>query len=346
MRVLILNNGVPFIQGGAELLADALARELRSRGHEAEVIRLPFRWESPLEVADSMFFARTIDLREVDRVIALKFPAYLVPHPETVVWLLHQFRQVYDLWDTPWGPPVDDQAWKDLKAAITFSDTAALSSARKLFTNDNVTQQRLREHNGLDARVLYPPLPDEGSIPVSDVQGDYVLSIGRVSAGKRALLAVQAMAHVTTPVRLIVAGQPDDPALAEAIRRTVEENDLGDRVELRLSFVETETKRELIASSLAVAYFPLDEDSFGYVTAEAMTAGRPVVTLEDSGGILNLVTDGVTGIVSRADPLDIARAFDRIWENRQLAASMGRAALEAVAELNLSWDHVIQELLS
>ena len=37
----------------------------------------------------------------VDRLIGLKFPAYLIPHPRKVIWLLHQHRQAYDLWQHP-----------------------------------------------------------------------------------------------------------------------------------------------------------------------------------------------------------------------------------------------------
>ena len=41
---------------------------------------------------------RNLRLYNVDRTIALKFPAYLIPHTEKTLWLLHQFRQAYDLY--------------------------------------------------------------------------------------------------------------------------------------------------------------------------------------------------------------------------------------------------------
>ena len=40
---------------------------------------------------------------EVDLVIATRFPSYLVQHPRKVVWLLHQYRQAYDLDGTEYG---------------------------------------------------------------------------------------------------------------------------------------------------------------------------------------------------------------------------------------------------
>src|SRR5579863_6927305 len=100
MRVTVLNNSVPFVRGGAEFLAESLVTELAQRGHEAELVKIPLRWSTPDAVMESMFAAASIRIPEADRIIALKFPAYLVPHDHKVIWLLHQFRQVYDQWGT------------------------------------------------------------------------------------------------------------------------------------------------------------------------------------------------------------------------------------------------------
>jgi glycosyltransferase involved in cell wall biosynthesis len=345
MKVLVASNGVPFVRGGAELLGDALVRELEARGHEAALLRIPFRWESPAELADVMLYAATLDIRDVDRVIALKFPAYAIRHPQVTVWLLHQFRQVYDLWDTPWGPPVDDPSWQQIRSAIHHVDTATLSTARRVFANDTVTRDRLRTHNGLDATLLHPPLPDEGEIRRGPF-GDYILCLGRVSRGKRPELAVEALARTTSAVRLVVAGQPDSDEIVADLHAAVARHGLEDRVDLRLRFLDTEEKRDLLAGALAVTYLPLDEDSFGYVTAEAMTAGKPVATVTDSGGVLNLVRDGVTGYVTAPDAGELASAFDRLDTDRARTVALGAAAEAEVAALGLSWDHVIEELLS
>jgi len=345
MRVAVATNAVPFVRGGAELLADALVRELETRGHEVILLRIPFRWESPSELADVMLYTATLDLRDVDRVIALKFPAYAIRHPRVTVWLLHQLRQVYDLWDTPWGPPVDDPQWQAVRTAVQQVDAASLAAARRLFVNDTVTRDRLREHNDLEATILYPPLPDEGEIRQGPF-GDYVFCLGRVSRGKRPDLAIEALARTRSDVRLVVAGQPDSDEIVADLRAVVDRHGLADRVGLRLRFLDTEEKRDLLAGALAVCYLPVDEDSFGYVTAEAMTAGKPVVTVTDAGGVLNLVHDGRTGEVADPDPGSIAAAFDRLAGDRARTAELGRAASREVERLGLSWDHVITELLA
>lgn len=345
MKVVVLNNGVPFVRGGAEHLADSLVHELRVRGHQAELVRLPLRWHSAEAVADSMAAAAAVRMPEADRVIALKFPAYLVPHDNKVVWLLHQFRQVYDLWGTPWQDLPSTPETHELRQAIQASDTKALAATRGLYCNSSVTADRLERYNGLRARILLPPHGDSTSFR-HERYGDYVLAIGRVTASKRQHLLVQAMAHAAPHVRLVVAGQPETVQDAEAIEKLVAEHGLEDRVRLELRFITDEEKVDLLANARAVAYLPLDEDSYGYVTVEGMLSRKPVLTTHDAGGVLQLVRDGSTGLVSDATPEALADAMNRLCSDERLAAGMGNAGQSLVEELDLSWDSVVETLLS
>jgi hypothetical protein len=104
MRILITTVQVPFIRGGAEILAEGLRDALRSEGHEAEIVAIPFKWYPPERILEQILACRLLDITEtmgmpIDRVIGLKFPAYFIPHTNKVLWILHQHRTAYDLWD-------------------------------------------------------------------------------------------------------------------------------------------------------------------------------------------------------------------------------------------------------
>jgi glycosyltransferase involved in cell wall biosynthesis len=345
MKVLVLNNGVPFIRGGAEHLADSLVRELQVRGHEAQLVRLPLRWHTPEAVADSMAAAAAVQLPSADRVIALKFPAYLVPHHTKVVWLLHQFRQVYDLWGTPLqGLPASPETL-ELRQAILTSDTATLGSVRGLYCNSTVTADRLEKFNGLRAKVLLPPHGNSLAFRTDDY-GDYILAVGRITASKRQHLLVEAMAHTSGRVRLVVAGQPETAGDQEALERLVVEHGLQDRVSLVLRFISDAEKVDLLAGARGVAYLPHDEDSYGYVTVEAMLSRKPVVTTHDAGGVLHLVTHEATGLVADPVPESLAASMERLSTDRELAVSLGESGRSVVDDLDLSWDSVLETLLS
>src|SRR5437870_12636751 len=102
MRIAVCAPQVPFTRGGAEIFADDLVAELRERGHETDLVTVPFKWYPGERVLTQAFLWRLLDLdeaegRRIDLVIATKFPSYCIRHPNKIAWVLHQFRQAYEL---------------------------------------------------------------------------------------------------------------------------------------------------------------------------------------------------------------------------------------------------------
>lgn len=344
MKVLVVTNMAPFVWGGAEELAVHLRRQLEMAGHEAEVLGIPFSWEPASLIPSQMLLARNLELRNVDRVIALKFPAYLVRHPERTLWLLHQYRQAYDLYDAgqtniPAGAEGDA-----LREMIRSADCAAFSGYRRLYCNSPVTQDRLKRYNGMDADVLLPPVNDP-EIFADAGPGDYIFAGGRVNQLKRQKLLVEAMVHASPDVKLLIAGPPEFSADADQIRETIERCKLADRVKLDLRFLPRETYARYVREAAAVAYLPYDEDSLGYVAMEAATASKALLTTEDSGGILGLARHLETGWVTEPTPEALGRAMSEIAGSRDQAARLGRAAKAAWDDFGISWPKTIERLL-
>lgn len=343
MKVLVVNNAVPFIKGGAEFLAEALTARLGAiPGVSAELMRVPFRWDPPERLIEEILIHRGLRLANVDRVIALKFPAYLIPHPEKVLWLLHQFRQAYDLADAGQGLG-DDPASARIKSAIRRADNACFGQARALFVNSPVTQARLQRYNGFASEVLYPPLNDpELFLPAAD-EG-YVFAGGRVAPGKRQHLLVEALAKVPGNLRLVIAGPPETPEYAERLQAAVAAGGLEDRVDLRLGLRPREEIAELTRKARACAYLPFDEDSLGYVTMEAFACGKPVLTTSDSGGLLEIVSEE-TGAVTAPEPDDLAAGLVRLADP-VTASRRGAAAHHLWQTRGLRWSDVLARLLA
>ena len=168
--------------------------------------------------------------------------------------------------------------------------------------------------------------------------GNYVLSVGRLESIKRVDLLVKAMQNVDPSLRLIVVGEGTYREHFEAV---AEECGLNDRVEF-VGRVDDETLLELYAGALAVAFVPYDED-YGLVTLEAFLARKPVVTASDSGGTLEFVEDGVSGMVCEPEPEAIADELNRLVADRGLAASLGEAGYDRAR--NITWDTVIEKLV-
>jgi glycosyltransferase involved in cell wall biosynthesis len=230
-----------------------------------------------------------------------------------------------------------------VRRAVVSADNAYLAEAQRIYTNSRVTSHRLQRFNGFESNVLYPPLVDANGFR-SGVYGDYVFYPSRINPIKRQLLAVQAMEHVRTDVRLVVAGAPDEPWMLEELAEHAVRLGLGDRVSVLGRWIGHKEKADLMADALACAYLPVDEDSYGFVSLEAYEAARPVVTCTDSGGTLDVVCDGVTGIVVPPRPEALAAAFDGLFADRERARRLGEAGARAISALELSWDRVVAEL--
>jgi glycosyltransferase involved in cell wall biosynthesis len=347
VRIAVVHPQTPFVRGGAETHTEALVRALREAGHEAEEVVVAGKWYPATELVHQMAVWRSLDLSEsnglpIDMVIALKFPAYLVPHERKVVWLIHQHRSAYELWDHPEfadlskqeeGPAVRDMIWQ--------ADRIALGEAKRIFTNSRNVQERLWRSLRLSSEPLYHPSPIVEALKDREPgpYGDAVFFPSRLEPLKRQSLVVEAMRHVRTPVRLVLAGGgPDEPELRAQVARL----GVGDRVELA-GRVPDERLLELYLGALAVYYGPYDED-YGYVTLEGFAAHRPVVTLTDAGGPLEFVTDGETGLVVPPEPRAIAEAFDRLYVDRALAKRLGEAGHAVLRERVPGWPEVVARL--
>src|SRR5262249_23744859 len=140
MNVAVATVQVPFVHGGAEIHASELLKALRSAGHRAELIAIPFKWYPPEQILHNMLACRLLDRTEsnglvVDRVIALRFPAYFIPHPNKTLWILHQHRTAYDLWSHPLCDLMHYANGAYVRAAIHEADRQLIPQARAVFAN-------------------------------------------------------------------------------------------------------------------------------------------------------------------------------------------------------------------
>jgi glycosyltransferase involved in cell wall biosynthesis len=345
MKIAVVNNCVPFVSGGAEHLANALVQKLNEYGHKALLVRIPFQWRTPEAIVEQMLACRCIRIDNVDRVIGLKFPAYYIPHDDKVLWLLHQFRQAYDLWGTPYQEIPSNAEGERIRNVIIESDNRWLRECRKICTISPVASERLKKFNGIDSTVVFHPLLRSDHFRCEDF-GDYVFYPSRITGGKRQLLAVESMKHVKSALRLVIAGSPETPADLQRIEASIRQHGLQDRVELLPRFISEEEKAHLLAKSLACVYTPYDEDSYGYVTLEAYHSRKPVLTCTDSGGTRILVEHEVTGYVAAPEPRAMAEALDRLFLDRRKTILMGQMGYDRMMSLKITWDHVIGSLTS
>ena len=66
----------------------------------------------------------------------------------------------------------------------------------------------------------------------------------------------------------------------------------------------------------------------------------------DSGGAKEFVEDRITGIVVDPEPQQIAAAIEELRNDRSRASSLGERGQQKIKGLNLSWENVVERLIS
>jgi glycosyltransferase involved in cell wall biosynthesis len=275
----------------------------------------------------------------IDRVIGLKWPAYLLRHPAMVAWLLHQHRPAHDLFDTPFGFLAATPGAVALRDRILAADRSSFATMQAVFTISRRVSARLLTSAGVASIPLYHP-PDSAEAFWCAPASPYVLVPSRLESLKRQDLFLKALALTDPSVQAVIVG--DGGQRPELERLTA---DLG--IGARVRFLGSVSRAHLIslyAHATAVYFGPRDED-YGYVTLEAMLAGKPVVTCTDSGGPLEFVLDGETGRIVAPDPEAVADALSDLMSDPARAAAMGRAGQAHYGRSVPSWDDVVSQLV-
>jgi glycosyltransferase involved in cell wall biosynthesis len=341
LRIAVCAPQVPFTRGGAEIFADDLVAELGARGHESELVTVPYKWYPGERVLSQAFLWRLLDLsesdgRSIDLVIATKFPSYAVRHPNKVVWLLHQFRQAYELDRTELGQFGESAEDRATRRAVQRLDKVALGEARRLFATSRNVADRIERSTGIDAEVM--PHPPQELPYRTESYDDFVLSVGRLDRAKRHDLLLDALAADASLHCVIVGDGPD----RERLESVADQRGLDGRARFA-GRVDAQELADLYARCLAVYYAPVDED-FGMVPYEAFLSEKPVVTTTDSGGPLEVVADRRTGLVCEPRALALAEACSWLRTHVDDAKAWGRAGKEIARRV--SWDETIARLLS
>ena len=343
MNVAIATVHSPFVSGGAEYLAQGLLNALRLSGYCVDIITAPFHFGPAKKITQSIRYWEKqnftyFDSTKVDLVICLKFPTYLLNHDNKVLWLLHQHRSVYDLWDLN-EKNGHKFNWKDKvnRFEIRRKDNKNIKEIGRRFTISGNVSKRLMKYNQIDSSPLYhPPFfkPSPGSYE------PFIFCPSRLEPLKRQSLLLDALSLSKSSIKVVFAGTGSQ---LEYLKEKAFQLDLNQRV-VWLGKISDELMLNHYTNCLAVFFGPFDED-YGYITLEAMQAAKAVITCTDSGGPLEFISDMQTGIIVEPTPDAISSSIDLLATNKKLAKSLGESARSKYKELDISWNNVVEKLI-
>ena len=228
------------------------------------------------------------------------------------------------------------------KVALENADrivSVSQGSKKDILDNFDVDPTRVRViHNGIDLD-LYRPVTTDGTRKAFDIDGPYVLFVGRTSRQKGMTYLIDAMDMVDPGVRLVCCtSAPDTKEIEAEIAAKIAQQP---RVLWINSLLREEQYVELYANASVFAC-PSVYEPFGIINLEAMACKTPVVASR-VGGILETVVDGETGfLVEPADPRALADGINRLLRDPGMREEFGRNGRRRVED-HFSWSRIAEQ---
>lgn len=151
-------------------------------------------------------------------------------------------------------------------------------------------------YNGIDLKE-YQKTSDTSALLKYGVNPDlpYVLFVGRITRQKGVTHLVKAIRYLPPKTQVVLcAGAPDTPEIATEMRQMVEEVRAINPNVVWIEKMVTKPEAIQLYSNCSVFCCPSVYEPFGIINLEAMACRAPVVA-SATGGILEVVVDGVTG---------------------------------------------------
>ena len=162
-----------------------------------------------------------------------------------------------------------------------------------------------------------------------NLENSFVVGIvGRIEESKGQYLLLEAMAKLKTlDIKILIVGHTMDEAYLESLKAKARELGIEKKV-VFTGFTKEVAEHMTLLDSMVLA---TQKETFGLVVIEAM-ANRVCVIATNEGGPLEIIDDGVDGLLFDRTVEDLASKIELIYEDRALKERLALAGQRKVEE--------------
>jgi glycosyltransferase involved in cell wall biosynthesis len=271
------------------------------------------------------------DLVHAHDTFGIMVKGFRSPRVFTVHGFIHQ-DTLYSGENLPW---LRSLLWRRV-------ETTAWADQRHIVSISPYVREYLRGLPGIVIHDIENPIADECFTVARREKAGTIFCAASVCQRKNTLGLLEAfalLARRNPEARLRWAGPMPEPAYEKAVRRYIENHDLGGKVTLLGAIGSEQIRLEL--AQAAVFVLVSFEEGAPMGIAEAMAAGLPIVT-SNRCGMPYMVQDEESGfLVDPGNAEDIASRMNELLGDDELRARMG--ALSRKIALDRFFSHRVAE---
>ncbi len=187
-----------------------------------------------------------------------------------------------------------------------------------------------------DVEVVYLGVKAKKDIDVTEIKQRYHIKndefvlciVGRIQEGKdqhRVIEALSMLPHKN--IKLFIVGESMDESYSQRLYKMCKEYNIEDRV-IFTGFTK-EVDNYMAVSDVAI--LATKNEAFGLVIIEAMANKTPVIAT-NRGGPLEIIDDGVDGLLYDGTAQDLAKKIDMLYNNRDLLVQLAQKSYKKANE--------------
>jgi glycosyltransferase involved in cell wall biosynthesis len=197
-----------------------------------------------------------------------------------------------------------------------------------ILVNSYFSRESLLRAYGLDSTVCYLGVDTQLFVNHHHIRENFVVGMGELSPHKNVEFVLKAIAQIAVhrPPLVWIANRGSD-LYYEQMRSLAES--YGVSFEVRTSIGDNELV-DTLNRAFVMLYAPRLEP-FGLAPLEANACGLPVIAVAE-GGVREAIIDGVNGLLVQHQPQAMARAIERLRDDKHLTAQLSKSGSELVLE--------------
>lgn len=197
-----------------------------------------------------------------------------------------------------------------------------------VLANSLYSRESMLRAYGINAQVCYLGIDNE-VFKYSHLQRDnFIVGVGSFTPLKNIEFIIKALGSVGNPrPRLVWVGNQSYPNYLDGLKQLA--RSLNVDFEPR-EMISDDEMIDLYNRAAMMAYAPRLEP-FGYTPLEANACGLPVVAVAE-GGVRETIIDGINGLLVEPNEKAMARAIERLRDDKELAYTLGQNGRKLVAE--------------
>jgi glycosyltransferase involved in cell wall biosynthesis len=267
---------------------------------------------------------------------------------------LYESRQKW-----PWLPPDRPEGfWKMPKYVIDYIQDAFrlkhfktmareewhnIQAYNTVLANSLYSRESILKAYGINARVCYLGVDTGLFVDRHQKKDNFIVGVGSFTPFKNIEFVIKALAFVKHPrPRLVWIGNFSLPQYLNEMK------ELAKSLAVDFEAKEMVSDDDLIGilNRAAMMVYAPRLEPFGFPPLEANACGLPVVAVAE-GGVRETVVDGINGLLVEPDEKAMASAIKRLWDDKNLAYTLGQNGRKLVAEkwsLEASIDRIERRL--